>query len=1038
MRRIFLLLTLTMAFTIGWSQPWLKNLPTEKSQEQLTLHDHQEAFNTYWENFTMERGFYFDNEGKKHKAPGWKQFKRWEWFLESEVDAETGAFPKTTANEVYQKWHAANPQQKNRAANWEVIGPNTSEGGYAGIGRINSVSFHPTDNNTWWIGAPAGGLWETTDNGNSWTCLTDNNAVLGVSDIYIPDNYATSNTIYIATGDKDAWDNNSVGVLKTTDGGSTWETTGLSFSVGQSKMVTRLLADPNDNQTIIAATSDGVYKTTNGGETWDEQLTTYSFKDMEYKPGDFNTFYGSTSDGRIYYSNDGGNNWSQSLSTGTGRVELAITAAEEAFVYAIVSADDNGLYGIYKSTDSGETFTQVLDGTVSGNNLMGWYEGDDEGGQGWYDLAIAASPIDGNILLIGGVNTWRTTDGGESWDLVTHWYGGYGAQAVHADKHMLKYRANGDLFECNDGGVYISDNDGAANSWTDKTNGMEISQIYKLSVSATAPNDVIIGLQDNGTKLTYNNTSWEDVIGGDGMECLIDYSDENIQYGSLYYGAIHRTTNQWGYDTEITPSGAGNGAWVTPYIIDPNTPETLYAGYSNVWKTTNRGNSWTQISTMSSYSKLRSMAIAPSNTDVLYVADPGTIWKTTDGGDSWTDISSGLPNNTITYIAVDHGNAEKLWVTLGGYDSNGVYESTDGGDSWTNISGTLPELPVQSIVQNKLMSTESHLYVGTSAGIYLKRGSNNWESYNDNLPNVRIGELEIYYDNENIYNSRLRAATYGRGLWQSPIYLEGENAPAVVTNSATNIDRFSATLNASVTGDFGSVITESGFLVSTQNNPDYGDNETDIFSTNPTVTEGTFATELMNLDEETTYYFRAYAINEHGTGYGAIQNFTTDGAPTYEVRFNITDQDHGQGIQNVEITINGEVLYTNVAGWIATQLPNGEYPYTIVAEDYNEMPEETVYVEDEEVVIDRIMTKVGLETMPEENLRIYPNPASETIHVEVLGVFHAELFNRAGQSVMQKRIYRNANIDISKLPKGVYFIKLSNENYEGVRKFVIE
>ncbi|MFO7862411.1 MAG: hypothetical protein R6U85_00275 [Salinivirgaceae bacterium] len=524
MRRIFLLLTLTVAFTFGWSQPWLKNLPTEKSQEQLTLYDHQKAFNAYWENFTMERGFYFDSEGKKHKAPGWKQYKRWEWFMESEVDAETGAFPKTTANEVYQKWHAANPQQKSRAANWEVMGPNSSGGGYAGIGRINSVSFHPTDNNTWWIGAPAGGLWETTDNGSTWTCLTDNNAVLGVSDIYIPDDYETSNTIYIATGDKNAWDNNSVGVLKTTDGGSTWETTGLSFSVGQSKMVTRLLAHPNDNQTIIAATSDGVYKTTNGGQTWDEQLTTYSFKDMEYKPGDFNTFYGSTSDGRIYYSNDGGATWSQSLSTGTGRVELAVTAAEETFVYAIVSANDNGLYGIYKSTNSGETFTQVLDGTVSGNNLMGWYEGDDSGGQGWYDLAIAASPIDGNIVLIGGVNTWRTTDGGENWDLVNHWYGHYGAQAVHADKHMLKYRANGDLFECNDGGVYISDNDGASNSWTDKTNGMEISQIYKLGVASTASTDVILGLQDNGTKLTYNNGNWADVIGGDGMECLIDYS----------------------------------------------------------------------------------------------------------------------------------------------------------------------------------------------------------------------------------------------------------------------------------------------------------------------------------------------------------------------------------------------------------------------------------------------------------------------------------------------------------------------------------
>ncbi len=133
----------------------------------------------------------------------------------------------------------------------------------------------------------------------------------------IPSDYVTSHTIYIATGDRDAWDNRSIGVLKSTDSGNTWNSTGLSYSLSQSRMVCRLLVDPNDNQTIIAATNAGVYKTTNGGTDWSDQLTSSYFIDMEYKPGDFNTLYGSSKYGDIYTSTNGGANWTQTLNTKT-------------------------------------------------------------------------------------------------------------------------------------------------------------------------------------------------------------------------------------------------------------------------------------------------------------------------------------------------------------------------------------------------------------------------------------------------------------------------------------------------------------------------------------------------------------------------------------------------------------------------------------------------------------------------------------------------------------------------------------------------
>lgn len=760
----------------SWAQPWLTKLPQEKSREELTLQDYKDAFNDYWKPFNVEKGYYYKN-GEKIKATGWTQFQRWIYAMDPLVSPTTNKFPTVTGQQVYDEYLKIKQTEIPKSANWTTRGPSSSGGGYAGIGRINCIEFHPTDNNTYWVGIPAGGLWVTTNNGSSWTPLTDFNNVIGISDAVVPPNYGTSKTIYIATGDKNAWDNNSIGVLKSTDGGLSWNETGIAYTINQGRMVYRLLMDPSNDQTIIAATSLGVFKTTNGGATWDTELTNRAFVDLEYIPGNFNALVGSTDNGNIYYSPDAGETWTIALSSTSKRVELAVTAANPNIVYAIGAKSDGGMNGIYKSTNGGESFTLVYDD----KNLLGWNTaGNDSGGQGWYDLAITASPTDENIVLIGGVNTWRSTNGATTWSIVNHWTGSGGKPAVHADKHMLRYRSNGDLFETNDGGIYISSNNGT--SWTDKTNGMEISQIYKLSVANNDPSEVITGLQDNGTKLNRNN-GWTDVRGGDGMECLIDYTNAAVQYNTIYYGKIQRTMNRWSYYVDVTPSEAGEGAWVTPYIIDLNDPNTLYAGYTNVWKTTNRGTSWTKISTMNTSNLLRSMAISPSNSQVIYVADETTLWTTTNGGTSWSIISSSLPTGSakITYIAVDKNDPYTAWVTLGGYNINGVFQTTNGGLTWFNISDGLPEIPMYTIVQNKQIA-ENHLYVGSEVGIYFKKGTDDWVLYNTNLPNVRIGEIEIAYK-DNPHNSKLIAATYGRGLWESPIYI---NLDPMTYQSATS------------------------------------------------------------------------------------------------------------------------------------------------------------------------------------------------------------------------------------------------------------
>ena len=758
------------------AQPWLKNLPAGKSKSELTLFDYQQAFESYWAPFQVDKGYYFEN-GVKKKAPGWKQFKRWEYDMQSKVDVQTGKFPQRTALDIVREYQQTHPAPRSSSsANWSPMGPTYSFSGYSGIGRINCVSFHPTDLNTYWVGAAAGGLWETKDNGETWTCLTNNNGVLAVSDIVVPADYETSQIMYIATGDRDGWDNRSIGVLKSTDGGQTWSSTGLSFTIQQGQMTNRLLMDPVNPDILIAGTTQGVYKTTDGGVTWNTQMTGIEFIDMEFKPGDPSIIYGSTKGGSIFLSFDGAT-FSQEIfhDDAARRTELAVTPADPTLVYVLCSNEGSGLHAIFKSTDSGNSFEEVFSGSVK--NLLTWEsDGSGGGGQGWYDLTIAASPINADVVVVGGVNSWRSIDGGFDWHIINHWYGDQ-VQSVHADKHMLRFRPNGDLFECNDGGIYHSLDDGT--SWSDRTNGMQISQMYRLGVSQTEAGDVITGLQDNGTKSLSNN-NWSDVIGGDGMECLIDYTDTDIQYGTLYFGALSRTTNHWQSSDGITPPD--EGAWVTPFVIDPSDPNTLYGGYSELWKTTDRGNNWTQISDINLDGRMRAVAVAASDNRFIYVSNYNQIWATTDGGGTWNNITNNLPTSqgSIEYITVKHDNPSTIWVVLSGYAVPGVYESLDGGTTWNSISEGLPQIPAYSLVENIQHTSETHLYLGTELGVYFKEAGHDWVPYNNGLPNVKTGEIEIYYDG-NPGESKLRAATYGRGLWETTI--EYTPSPMVYVSS---------------------------------------------------------------------------------------------------------------------------------------------------------------------------------------------------------------------------------------------------------------
>ncbi|PLX14145.1 MAG: hypothetical protein C0597_10470 [Marinilabiliales bacterium] len=976
-------------------------------------------------------------------------------------------------------------QTKSVSGNWQELGPAYSNGGYAGVGRVNCISFHPSDTNTYWVGTPSGGLWRTTDDGQSWNVLTDGNDVLGVSDIAVPSDFESSNTLYIATGDRDGgsvwslgggqyYDNHTIGVLKSTDGGSTWVETGLNYTVDDTWIIGRLLIDTTDNQTLFASTYTGIYKTIDGGSNWTKELTSDYVIDMEFKPGDPTTIYASTkysNSSKIYRSTDGGDNWSEMINFGSGsrRTEIAVTEDDPNYIYAIVSNTSGGLKGIYKSRDGGDNFEQTFAGDEVNHYLLNYYSdgsGDANTGQGNYDLAIVVAPNDTNTVYIGGVNTWKSEDGGYTWNINNMWtsYNGYnfvGAPVVHADKHVLRYRDTLALFEGNDGGIYKTNNEGV--NWTDLTDGMVISQIYRLSVSQNSESLVIAGLQDNGTKLLYTDGNWYDIKGGDGMECIIDPTDDNVQYGTYTYGEIERTLDGWSTsNTSIISDNiadADGGAWVSPYILDPNNSQTIYVGYNDVWKSTDRGDNFTQISTINTGNDLRSMVMSPANSSVMYVADPYDIWKTDNGGTSWSNITGTLPNAySITHIQAKHTSSDTLWVAYGGYDAQRVFESTDGGATWSNISAGLPNLPVFSIIQNRQVEDSLSLYAATDIGVFVKNGDNDWIMFSDGLPNVMVTDLDIFYDDILPENSRLRAATYGRGLWESDLYDE----PKITIDNIEQKFYISETVtdNIDITFQIFATFSSNTFTAYLSDEQGYFDSETSIGALE-SDNEGTInATIPANIPSGTKYRVRVKSSNpvyvssasnefeinlddvNPTVNLSSIESGTTT-ASIFDM--NIVFSEKVYGFEQTDISITNASI---------TDFDDTSSPNYVVEISPSASGIITVNIP-ENVATDSIgnpnmaaaqwtitYTPTNIELLKEYGISIYPNPSDGKFRVDIAksNATQISVIDISGRVIYSENLLRkySSEIDLSRFSKGVYVLKMKVDNQEITSKVIIQ
>jgi photosystem II stability/assembly factor-like uncharacterized protein len=739
-----------LIFTItAFSQQWTKNI---KGKNNTNFYTYQKAFNEYWKNKDV------DIEEEKNCAEGgWQQFKRWENFMEPRVFPSGKFFKPTILWDEWNKFKSQNKRSVN-AANWQLLGPSVVPSNGGGNGRVNCICFHPTDINTFWIGAASGGIWKTTDGGNTWNSLnSDLLPALSIADIAV--NPLHPDTMYIATGDGYGYEVDNIfwggtysaGVLKSTDGGLTWNATGLTYNQTDNNIIQRLVVCKANTKVLLASTRNGLWRSIDAGATWTAVQTAH-FYDIKFNATNNSIIY-AASENDVYKSIDLGLTWTQlssGMNPGGGRISLAVTQSNPQVIYSFCNntAGDN----FFRSSDGGATFQQM----TSPDNTGSFY--------GYYDMVLAASPTDENTVYAGGMEVIKSIDGGNSWTAVSDWAGWPNSTYVHADNHDIEFLpgSGSTVFSCNDGGIFKT-TDGAT-SWSDLSNSLAITQFYRLGCSATNPDLVCLGAQDNGTD-KYDGTSWSQVLGGDGMETIIDYTDPNIVYASYEDGDIQKSTDGGNSFTDISP--ASNGAWTTPFVIHPTNPQILFAGYTDIYKTTNAGTSWNTISTnLTGGETIRSLAIAPSNPDYIYTGTFGNLYMTSNGGTNWINISSGLPVTTaaITGIAISDNDPQSIWVTFSGYSGGEkVYFSTNGGSSWTNVSGTLPNIPVDCIVYEN--NSSNALYIGTDFGVfYIDNSMNDWVSFNTGLPNVIVDELEIQYG-----ASKIRAATYGRGLWESDL-----------------------------------------------------------------------------------------------------------------------------------------------------------------------------------------------------------------------------------------------------------------------------
>ena len=677
-------------------------------------------------------------------------------------------------------------------------------------GRVDDLAVLESNPAVFYVvGTATGGLWKTVNNGTTWDVLFDDlDDAVSIGDIAINPNDA--NTVWVGSGENNnrqsgSWGN---GVYKSTDGGRTWKNVGLP----NSRHIARIIVDPVDyNVVYVAAAGDlwgpggerGVYKTTDGGLTWSRILHVdddTGATELVMDPSNNKVIYAATYQRRratwgfngggpgsaMWKSSDAGRTWTK-LTRGVpaghlGRIGMDVYRANPNILYARIEHATES--GTYRSDDAG----------------LSWRKMSNTNPRPMYFSQVRIDPNNDLRIYVLGVQIHISDDGGKTF---------IENGALHSDHHAMwiNPKNSNHIIDGTDGGIGISWDKGA--TWEAVYN-MDLGQFYHVTHDMETPYNVCGGLQDNYTwcgpsatrsRTGIANDQWFQIHGGDGFEAQIDPTNSRIIYAESQDGNISRIDKISNERKSIRPLPARGEAplrwnWNTPILMSPHDPATIYVGANKVFKSTDRGQSWTAISPdlteatdregltlmgsvakditiakndgVQSYGNIVQLVESSKTAGVLYVGtDDGKVHMTRDGK-SWTDITSrfpGVPKNA--YVSRLTASAHDVNVVYATFDnhraddmSTYVYASVDGGNNFRSIGEGIPKgHAVTSMAEDP--KNPSVLYTGSEFGLFVSpdRGGK-WTRVKSNLPTVPIHEIIIHpRDNDMI------VATHGRSIW---------------------------------------------------------------------------------------------------------------------------------------------------------------------------------------------------------------------------------------------------------------------------------
>ncbi|MBV8799246.1 MAG: hypothetical protein JO208_05510 [Alphaproteobacteria bacterium] len=588
-----------------------------------------------------------------------------------------------------------------------------------------------------------------------------------------------------------------------------WSTDGVRWSQLPSantpdfRAVNRL-AMSSDGTALLAATPTGLLRTESPAfSAWSKTLN-IAVADVKCHPSNpLLATAGGLSNGAAYVSSDGGKSWNEANHSGTwgSRVELAYALADPTIVYA--SVDING-GSIWRSTDGGKNYRPMKTQTAAKAQIS--YLGD----QGWYANAIwAGDPSDANAVLVGGLDLWRSLDGGNTLEQISVWYE---PASVHADHHCIVSRAGAGaaltVYFGNDGGLFatadyktVGGGADLSQGWERLDNGYGVTQFYGAACRSR-DGTLIAGAQDNGT-LRYTSgggaAGWTTMFGGDGGACAYDAKND-IFYGEYVYGQITRSTDggqsaeyicgqyfdsatqrwRWRPPPYLIPDAAGSrqALFIAPFAVDPLVPDRLLVGGLSVWRTNDArtqnddhaltGPKWLSIKD-SIRDYVSALGICPDKSDVVWVGHAsGAIFETSNGTaqrPGWRQVGGGtgqnlsIPRYCSCLLVRPHGL--QIFVTFAAYAAgsagSNVWKTEDSGSSWVDIGGALPDAPVHKIAVHPQHA--EFLYVGTEIGLFASDDAGgHWSPTNEGPTNCPV--YDLIWD-----GTKLIAVTHGRGTF---------------------------------------------------------------------------------------------------------------------------------------------------------------------------------------------------------------------------------------------------------------------------------